>query len=106
MDPQIKSQLKQTINIATVSSLGSSGDPTVGTKTQVAARVTQKKSYVPGSDGVNQLSDYLVLTETELTFDKLIWLPADDTSASGRRPLAITPAVNEKGTVDYYVTAV
>ena len=111
MDAQLKSQLNQTINVATLSSRDAFGDPTYGTPTEVKCRVTLKRRHdvlnaraVGGTHGDERVTTHRIYTEVAITIDDRIWLPGiDETDATlARAPLWVHIVADEKGNIDHY----
>lgn len=106
MDPQIKAQLRQTINVATLSSVSASGAPTYATPTAVSARVGTSTEEADGPDGRERVTRHELVTENEIAVTSVVWLPADasaDPSASPpdatkrRKVLRSEPEIGERG---------
>lgn len=82
LDPQLAALLTDTVSLASVSGRASSGAPTWGSPTSVAARVELYSRRLQQTDGtVLTLSHRIVLDTTRppLTGDR-IWLPGADSS--------------------------
>ncbi len=104
MDPQLKSQLKQTVYIASVTGADlKTGEPSYGTPLAHAARVTQKNQKVLDPQGVEVLSNAQVVVEGSIAITDRIWLPgADKTKTNNARyPKQVANAVDERGNHDY-----
>jgi hypothetical protein len=116
MDPQLRSQLAQTIYVAAPSTVDSYGQVTYGSPVAVKARVELQRSTENGgrggslstSDGEESASSTLVITETEIKPESRIWLPGDNQAdpTLARRPLSVLRLPDEKGATDHYETRV
>ena len=114
MDPQLRSQLAQTIYVAAPSTVDSYGQVTYATPVAVKARVELQRSTESGggslstSDGEESASSTLVITETEIKPESRVWLPGDNQAdpTLARRPLSVLRLPDEKGATDHYETRV
>lgn len=99
MDPQIKGQLKQTIYVATASSISSAGETTYGTPASRAARVVRKDIVVTGPGGEQRASSHTILTESEIALSSRIWMPGDSSADAtlARVALSTEPVIGELG---------
>lgn len=99
MDAQVKVLLKQTIYVATPSSMDSAGTITYGSPASRAARVELSDSFVDSSTGQERVSSHSILTESEITTDSRIWLPGDSSADAtlSRHPIGVRKAVDELG---------
>jgi hypothetical protein len=116
MDPQLRSQLAQTIYVAAPSTVDNYGQATYATPVAVKARVELQRSTESGgrggslstSDGDESASSTLVITEAEIKPESRIWLPGDNQAdpTLARRPLSVLRLPDERGNVDHYETRV
>jgi hypothetical protein len=116
IDPQLRSQLAQTIYVAAPSTVDSYGQVTYATPVAVKARVELQRSTESGGrggaidnqDGEQSASSTLVITETEIKPESRIWLPGDNQAdpTLARRPLSVLRLPDERGNLDHYETRV
>ena len=106
MDPQLKTLLQETINVASASGKDAAGDLSFGAPATRSARVVNVRETVERRDGTMLETTIAIITETEIKLTDRIWLPgvnsADATLA--RRPQYIEKAVDEFGNLDFYRT--
>lgn len=106
MDPQLRTQLAETIYVASPSTVDTYGQIAYGAPVAVKARVEYRPKVGSNTDGEERESDTFVITESAITITDRIWLPGDDqTDATlARRPLAVLRLPDERGAVDHYET--
>jgi hypothetical protein len=106
MDPQLKSQLRETIYVSTQSSVDAAGDASYNAPASRLARVVNKHLTFERKDGTHEKTDVAVITEAEISLDTRVWLPGvDQTNASlARVPRFSEKAITEKGALDFYRT--
>ena len=106
MDPQLRAQLAETINVSTQASVDAAGDTGYNAPASRAARVVNKLLTIERADGTILKSDCAIITEAEIGLDARVWLPgvnpADATAA--RVPRFSERAITERGTIDFFRT--
>jgi hypothetical protein len=102
MDPQIKSQLPQTVSVKALASISGDQTPTYAAASSVSAYISEDVRVVVTPQGKEVQTDHVVLTEDAIAYTDALLLP--DTT-EWRNPQHITKAVDpETGTVEHYVT--
>jgi hypothetical protein len=107
IDPLFKSQLKQTIYIAALSSTSTGLKPTFGTAATRACRLEPDNRVVTGPDGTELATSYLIITEAEIPLTSCVWPNAASTPTStddGLRPKQVSKRINEDGTTHHWET--
>lgn len=101
----ITSWLVHTCTKKSRTSTGSKGDATYGSATTFKARVEKSNAGVRSSSGKENLHQYVLMTNTLVLIDDVIWFPAvvgeaaDDTSkiSAGRTPSRIEAVTDKQG---------
>jgi hypothetical protein len=104
VDPCLRALLTQTINVRRVTAYTSGGNETLGTATAVRAHVEVKDAEGPSPGGTEATVSHLLITETAIGRDDVVWLPGlDPTNAAlGKHPIAVDTFRDERGNVDHY----
>lgn len=106
MDPQLKAQLNQTVEVAERSAIGSDGrGSSYGAWVEVAARVETMRVRVAGPEGGIVYADkHLIITEGEIPTKSRVRIGG----ASGNVFTAESsmPCPAENGSIDHYETEV
>lgn len=108
MEQQLKDQLNQTINVKSVSAINQHGEVTLGSATEVSARVVRESDIVMTSSGKEVKTTHSIVCEDALLADDRIWLPGDSASTAklGREIKELIIAIDKDGDVDYYLAKV
>lgn len=114
MDAQLRSQLAQTIYVASASTVDNYGQVTYGSPAAVKARVEDERAVSSGSrggvleveDGEERGSSVLIITETAIALSDRIWLPGDNQAdpTLARRPVSVLVLPDARGAIDHYET--
>jgi len=106
VDPQLKTLLKETINVATASGKDAAGDLSYNAPAARSARVVNVRDTVEKRDGTMLETTIAIITETAISLTDRVWLPGVDSSNAtlSRRPQYIEKAVDEFGDLDFYRT--
>ena len=92
-----------TITIKSASgSLNSYGEKTYGTASTIKGRVEYNTKLYRGNDGNELTSTTQFYTDTSISWDDLIWVPGESTSANGRKPMVIKQAKTGDGSYTLY----
>ncbi len=104
LDPQLASQLRETINVASATVADAAGDYSYGRPGARLARVVRTVGESEGSQGTTETSDTIIIVEAEIFETDLIFLPGVDyrDEANGRFSKRIERGVGELGTVDFF----
>ncbi|QDP63948.1 MAG: hypothetical protein Unbinned3992contig1000_62 [Prokaryotic dsDNA virus sp.] len=106
MDPQLRSQLRETIHVSTQTGVDAAGDASYAAPAARLARVVNKRDTVERADGTRLDTDVAIITEAEIGLHTRVWLPgvssADATLA--RVPRFSERAITEHGQVDFFRT--
>jgi hypothetical protein len=104
LDPQLKEQLRETINVASATGVSSSGDYTFGAAASRLARVVRIEGDSEGTQGTTETSETVMIVESEILENDLIFLPGVNpaVAANGRFAKRIERGVGELGTVDFF----
>jgi len=86
-----------TITIAREAGVDASGDPSFGSAFTAKARVEAITKFIPGINDSRIQVDWMVATETEIRTTDRVWLPGDDLSSAGRRPVTVKHARRPSG---------
>ena len=106
MDPQLKAQLAETINVSTQASVDAAGDPAYNAPAARSARVVNKRDTIERADGTILKTEVAIITEAEIGLAARVWLPGVN---SGDATLARVPrfserAITERGAIDFFRT--
>ena len=106
MDPQLKAQLKETINVAAATGADAAGDPSYAAAASRAARVVNVRDTIERADGTILKTTIAIITEAAINMTDRVWLPGDSAADAtlARRPRYIEKAVDEYGNLDFYRT--
>jgi hypothetical protein len=106
MDPQLKSQLRETIYVATSASVDAAGDSSFNAPAARLARVVNKQLTFEKSDGTVEKSDVAIITVDVIAMDSRVWLPGDNSANAtlARIPRFVERAVTEFGQLDFFRT--
>tara|TARA_R110002020_G_scaffold64898_5_gene171770 strand:+ start:247 stop:573 length:327 start_codon:yes stop_codon:yes gene_type:complete len=106
MDPQLKAQCAETINVATISGADAAGDFSYNAAGSMAARVVNVEETHERIDGTIVKTTVTIITENEIKLSDRVWLPGANpaTASLARVPRFIEKAINERGAVDFFRT--
>tara|TARA_Y100001938_G_scaffold138943_1_gene205139 strand:- start:136 stop:462 length:327 start_codon:yes stop_codon:yes gene_type:complete len=106
MDPQLKSQLRETIYVATASSVDAAGDATFAAAASRLARVVNVSDTIEQADGTKLKTTVAIITEAEIPMNARVWLPGVDQTDNSlsRVPRFVERAVDERGNLDFFRT--
>ena len=106
MDPQLKSQLRETIYVSTQASVDAAGDPSYNAPASRSARVVNKRETIERPDGTILKTDVAIITEAEIGLHTRVWLPGVDQSNAtlARVPRFSERAITEHGAIDFFRT--
>lgn len=105
MDPQLVSQLRQTVYVAQKTAVDNYGQSTWGTPAAVACKVQISQKVIAGPDGEKYSTTHKIFTaSTELPLDARVWLPGTNQSDAklARRIVSSETLLDERGNVDHY----
>jgi len=104
LDPQLRGQLRETINVAPATMANASGDLSYRVAVAQAARVVWIDGTTEGGDGTSETSAAVLITETEILETSLIFLPGVDPRdlTLGRLAKRIERGVGELGSVNFW----
>lgn len=106
MDPTLRKQLRQTIYVATFTSVDGGNTPTYGTPAAVSARVVPTNGISTNAEGEEVVTTHQIVTAVEIKASDRIWLPGDaTTTANARQPVSVTKGVDEFGNNDHWETS-
>lgn len=108
MDPQLKAQLRQVINVAPLTGVDAYGDQSFGAAVAVNARVEDDVSTKYGSDEVEQESRKRIVTESAIRLTDRVWMPGDSAADAtiARTPMSVQELPDELGVIDHYETVI
>lgn len=109
LDRAIAKLLTQTIYVAHATAVDNYAKPTTfGTATAVKARVEPRVRESTGSDGELLVTEYDILTATEIKRSDRVWLPGVSSSdaTKARAPAVISAGVDERGATTHWRVSV
>ena len=102
LDPQLKSQLAQTVWIADETGRGVDGKPAYGARRSLPARVVGRIQQVRNTTGEEVQSMRQLILEEKISRNSKLWLPDEDPDTDrGHRPVAVAERFGEKGELDH-----
>jgi len=106
MDPQLKNQLRETINVASANGVDAAGDLSYAAPASRSARVVNVRDTVEKKDGTMLQTNVAIITEAAINLTDRVWLPGDSSADAtlARRPEYVEKAVDEFGNLDFYRT--
>lgn len=105
MDPQLYSQLRQTILIANSTGVNTYGELQYGASTSARARVVDKVQWVKNDLGEKLLSSkaLIIPASDDVRINSRIYLPGETTSNDdGWVPMAVALRIGEAGSSDHW----
>lgn len=109
MDPQLKSQCKAIVGIATSTTVDFSGQTQAGSTATYFCRIEPRYREIYRNGVIEKTTHMLILTEdfdvTESqSRDMLVWLPGISlgTLSVARRALSISPCYDENNALDHW----
>lgn len=100
----ITPRLTETISVARQSGYTAAGDPTYSDVFSVPARVERGAQEEPDAEGRMLGNSTRIFTRAEMQAGDSVWLPEDDLSRPGRRPIDVSKKVALDGTVSHWTT--
>lgn len=106
MDPQLKSQLRETIYVSTQSTVDAAGDSSYNAPASRLARVVNKRDTIEKADGTTLKTDVAIITVAEIGLHTRVWLPGvnQNDASLARVPRFSERAVTEHGALDFFRT--
>ena len=106
MDPQLQAQLRETISVASASSVDAAGDISYAAPATRSARVVNVRDTVENNDGTILKTTVAIITEAAIALSDRVWLPGDSSADAtlARVPRYIERAIDEFGNLDFYRT--
>ena len=101
--PFTDSVFTDTITFAEPTGRNNAGDPIVGIRKAVKARVERKMEILVDADGVTIMSNHKIATMVEIPIGSCIWLGEDTTDATALRPITVESAKAPSGMVLYEI---
>lgn len=109
MDPQLKSQCKAVVGVATGVTVDFSGQTQVGSAATYYCRIEPRYREVHRNGVIEKTTHMLILTEDfevseAQSRDMLIWLPNVSlaTISDARRALSVAPCYDENNTLSHW----
>lgn len=106
MDPQLITQLGESIYVSAASGVDAAGDSSYAAPAIRSARVVNVRDTIERADGTILKTTVAIITEAAILLSDRVWLPGvDQTDATlARVPRYIEKAINEFGDLDFYRT--
>ena len=95
--PLTDSVFTDSVTFAEVSKRNDAGDPIVGTKKIVPARVERVQDLVTSSSGSQVISKHMIVTLIEIPEDSFVWVTDDTDQAKALRPISTKSAKAPSG---------
>jgi len=108
VDAQLKQQCRQTIYVATLTSVNTFGDGVYGSPAAVLCRCEPDQESADTAVGEELVTRYRIVTEAAINKTDRIWLPGDSQADAtlARAVRKVQPCPGETGVIDHYESIV